>query len=282
MPGHSVESVRVDIKEIVQPMRGKSRSLLVIGSDERYYVMKCAGDQMKNRRLANECLGHVMLEALGVKTPDVAWLHVQDSQRLTGAFPAASFGCLSKGLHFGSQLPADPKYSSIYDSLVLPRTLLPRIANVHEFATTFVADLWLSNGSVRQAVLTSKTEEDGSKVLVAHWIDNDELMSGANWNIDENFVQMRRRANLPIPTPTMQALCSAAVDTVISLNVDTLKGRVLALAAPWLARQETCRLARLIDELSEKRLRLQGIVAEALDLCGFINPKIATKHCVMG
>lgn len=253
----------VDIERVVRPMRGKSRSVLTLGRDQNYYVVKEAGDMARNRKLVNECLGHVVLKALSVTTPDITTVRVCDADALRLYSGHHLIGnSLSAGLHFGSRLPRDPRHSTIYD--FLPKKLLPAVCNPQEFASVFAMDVWLCNAATRQQVFVFEPQPDDFRKIRAYFIDNEAILSGAYWSVEELNVHARFQDSTFLHALRTGESCFEAVKAIDGLNMDLIAHRAISLSRPWLSRDEESRFVQRLQQLAENRMRLGYLVETIL------------------
>jgi HipA-like protein len=265
--GTLVSSEQVDIEIVIRPMRGRSRSVLAIGNDQHYYVVKQAGDTFRNRQLANECLGHSVLTALGISRPEIRIVRVGDAETLSIRSKDVA-STLSNGSHFGSRLPTDPTQAMIYD--FVPAKLMYKVANLNEFATVFAIDTWLSNAAARQQVFVFESMEDGSRRLKAFFIDNDEILCGARWRIDKSHVDMRLRDSKSVRDLPIQDLCSAAARAIAKLDMRQIEQQTIALSQQWLSVEEKLILVDRLHQLAETREQLAQDVETMLTACSRI------------
>jgi hypothetical protein len=254
-------SEAVDIQKLVRPMRGKSRSILAAGADGHCYIVKPSGDEQRNRGLVNECFGHTILRALGITTPEIRIIRVSDcaSQSLTAHIPGSH--SLPIGLHFGSRTPKDPSQQTIYD--FWPRSLSHRIRNRDQLAEIFVADVWLSNAGCRQQVFVFENGENG-RAADAYCIDNDEILSGAQWQIEDPYMAVRWQDSLSLRGLPVSDLCSCAIENIEQLDVGSITSKTLSLCPrEWIPPHEEQQLRLCLDELDRKRSRL-GVELESV------------------
>jgi hypothetical protein len=158
-------------------MRGISQSFLVRASDGACYVAKFAGNPQGNRTLINECLAAHLLGILGVATPELKILTLDEScaGRKSLFFATEHSEAIAPGLHLGSRYPVDPNAVAIFD--FLPRRLYSRVGNLDDAGIVFAFDQWVAHADKRQFIFarqpaTSKSSRTGNRSFVAWAIDH--------------------------------------------------------------------------------------------------------------
>jgi hypothetical protein len=158
-------------------MRGVSQSFLVRASDGACYVAKFAGNPQGNRTLINECLASHLLGVLGVATPELALLALDETceGRETLFFATERVEAIAPGLHLGSRCPVDPNAVAIFD--FLPRKLYSRVGNLDDAGIVFAFDQWVAHTDKRQFIFacqpaTSKSSRTGDRSFLAWAIDH--------------------------------------------------------------------------------------------------------------
>ena len=158
----------VKATHLIRQMRGKSRSILALGSDDEFYIIKFAGNPKGRSALANEILGYQIAQALGVRVPKV-FLATVPNQLIRYAPKDWFDGYISPsgpdaGWHFATRYAGSPHEAVTWD--ILPRRVIPRIENRDDFLMMLVFDIWANNKQARQVVF----ERAGMRWL-ANFID---------------------------------------------------------------------------------------------------------------
>jgi hypothetical protein len=237
-------------------MRGKSKAYCIIADDGHHYVAKQA-DVASRRLLINECVGNVIHRLLGVTTPEVRRLQIP-----TAHFLPDNLGTLRPGCHFASQMPADPRRTSLWD--FLPGTLGTRVINQPEFDVVVAADIWLSNAAVRQAVYV-RDQRHEQHYFRAYFVDNDELLSGPVWSVEGLYFQARKLDALFFRRlPTQDSLMDA-VDRIMTLDINTIYEKTLALGNCWILDGDEKAFLEAMAQLDQKRRKLPELVTQYLD-----------------
>lgn len=180
--------------EFLRKLRGGAQAHLLKAEDGEIYAVKFRNNLQGRRILVNEWIAHAVFRQLRISTPAVAMieltaefigahaeLHVRAADRRIPPAP---------GWHFGSRYPGDPDRMAVYD--YLPRPVLAKVENLHDFRAALVADRWLGNADARQAVFfrarvrqfAPSVAAHGAKVgFVASMIDNGYVCNGPEWTL---------------------------------------------------------------------------------------------------
>jgi hypothetical protein len=166
-------------------MKGGSQSILVQCDDNRFYVVKMAGNPQGPNVVANEFLGSVLAGAVGLPVAESMVIHMSD--HFIDSEPDCWFELPSgrkrpsAGLHFGSLLvgqPAGPQRPSEYIS----PSRINTIANRDAFLGMYILDVWANHQDSRQAVLLRRSDDDAQE---AFFIDHGHMFGGPDWNFRE-------------------------------------------------------------------------------------------------
>jgi hypothetical protein len=162
------------------------------------------------------------------------------------------------GLHFGSALPCDPRQQSIFD--FVPKTAVSEMENADHFIGALVADLWLSNTDMRQAVY--------SRSSAGHWqatfIDNNMCLGGPDWQLHTSPARMpspEQRYRLQSAT---ESDCLPWLETIRALPGHLFEALGEEIPAEWLTTVDRPKLQLLLRRLDRERGFLHHRVAEGL------------------
>ena len=164
----------------IQALRGGAPSHLLLADDGRRYVVKFQGNPQGTRILANEWIAAAVFQYLGIRTPAVTAIQVDEA--FLAAHPQVCFRLgthsapVSAGIHFGSWYVGAAGHDP-YE--FLPETLLERVHNRRDFIGALVADKWLENADGRQCVFL-KSKSRGFEVWM---IDHGYILNGPNWTV---------------------------------------------------------------------------------------------------
>jgi hypothetical protein len=261
---------------MIRRLRGGSQAYMVQCEDEKFYVAKFAGNPQGNRTLINEWLGSHLIKALGVSTPDGCILSLPTALRRSHDAPSFSMGKkrvpVVTELHFGTACPVNPETTAIFD--FLPDRLSPKVANLSDFATTWVIDRWLHKVDARQAVYVREKNMSpaGFRAFMIdhkmsfngpHWELRDILACKADWN-----QRIYQRLDMP-------AECERALTQIECLMPECLTIALRVIPSSWFRPKDRERLDILIDELWGRRKKLCAIIPRHLEL-------LATKTANLG
>ena len=236
-------------------MRGGSQAHLIVGDDDRQYVVKFTDNPQGTRTLVNEVVASQLLRALRLPVPQ--WRPILVTKAYLGQNPhTLQFGSVAvpvqPGLHFGSEYCG--KDRPVYDWLPSPVLRGAQMANA--FLGIYVADQWMAHQDVRQAVFYRTQRHQ----WCVRFIDHGYAFGGASWHFKNSF-----RWGTYYDHRVYNDVCSFGdVDCWIS-RIQDLKNDVLAsscdaVPAGWLEGGEEDALCKLMDQLIVRRRRLCEIV----------------------
>ena len=254
----------VAIKRIIRRMRGGSQPYLVQGSDDLFYVAKFAGNPQGTRTLINEWITGRLLETLGVSTPPVRILsldHTVSEEEEFCFLTGSKKQRITARLHFGSQCPVNPLETMIMDFITQP--MLPKVANLQEFAFLFAADQWLGQTDRRQAIFIR--ERKGSPAFLrAYFIDQGMCLGGNHWAFYDSPLYGRYVNHSIYDQLNMSAECSQAVSQIQQLSEDAIYAAAAMLPPEWFAEGDHAALAQLLSALEKRRRSLPYLVQQAI------------------
>jgi hypothetical protein len=166
-------------------MKGGSQSILVQANDCKYYVVKMAGNPQGGNTLANELLGTLISESVGLPVAKGKAVYLSDS--FIDSCPDSWFEILSgrlrpkKGLHFGSMLVGQPSGNRRPSEYISPWRI-NTITNREAFVGMYVLDVWANHQDNRQAILRRASNDP---LQEAFFIDHGHMFGGPEWNFHE-------------------------------------------------------------------------------------------------
>ena len=171
--------------QAIRRMRGGAQSQLMLGADNRLWVVKFQNNPQHVRVLANELIASRLAEAVGLTVPasDV----VEVSEWLTAHTPDLTIDrgkgqrerCAA-GLQFGSAFVGGLMPGQVVD--YLPEAQLDETRNLEEFAGMLALDKWTGNCNGRQAVFERKARE---RKYRATFIDQGFCFNVGEWNFPD-------------------------------------------------------------------------------------------------
>ncbi len=251
-------------------MRGGAQAHLVEASDGRCYVVKFASNPQGRRVLVNELISALLLQRLGIATPEVAFVTVDDD------FLAQNPECwigreeqkipILPGVHFGSRYPGLAGEFPIYD--LFPKPLLGRVYNRDHFLGALVFDKWVSNADARQAVFYRAQVEVGGESKGNHWvavmIDNGHAFQRNDWGFRESAPQ----GVYGYPTVYGESVAlndfKPWLDALRRISSDYL-GRLYGMVpAEWIEGEER-ELQQLLQRLATRRKLVRQLLVPTIE-----------------
>jgi hypothetical protein len=256
----------VSIRRVIRPMRGGSQSQLVQCDDGHFYVAKFLGNPQGNRTLVNELVTHRLVMDLGVSTPNVRLLNLPQSvQQEANVFFLMGNRRVSplEGLHLGSQCPANPDKTAIFD--FLPARLLSNIGNLSDFAAMFVLDKWLNQTDKRQAIFIRDRKVKATLGFQAYFIDHGLTFGGRQWRFDDAPLHGLAFPPNIYSKLDMRRLTSAAVDRVQAISPATLHAAIEGVPPAWFDPGDRESFTILLTGLEKRQRNLPLLVGRHLD-----------------
>jgi hypothetical protein len=169
----------------IRKMKGGSQSNLVRANDGRYYVVKMTDNPGGPNVLANEHMGSLIAEAVGLPVAEAKGISLSDS--FIDSHPDLWFGLRSgvrrpnSGVHFGSLLVGQTSGAERPTEYIGP-SRVNMITNREAFLGMYLLDVWANHQDRRQAILR-RTSNDAQEVF---FIDHGHMFGGPEWNFKEN------------------------------------------------------------------------------------------------
>jgi len=264
-------AMRVRAHRWLRQMSGGAKAQLLGADDGHWYVTKFLNNPQGRRILVNDLIGTVLLGRLGIATPPVALVTVEDdflqanAQLMTGKYP------LSAGQHFGSQYPGVPGALSIYD--FFPDQLLPDLYNRSDFAGALVADKWLSNADGRQSIFFRAQIAPGDIRWVTYLIDNGYAFQGSEWAFHDALIQGVYARPVVYGRHVSMLTFAPWLDRLMALRPNTIDDLLDMVPPVWIRGDEQA-LEHLLRQLFARRTLVPQLIHEAVGLIKF---KGATK-----
>jgi hypothetical protein len=242
-------------------MRGETQAHLFLGDDGQHYVVKLANNPIGSRTLINEVICSSILHAIGIRVPQIAYMRIPDELaqlRDVGIITDCRIDRPASIRHFASALPCDPRYCSIYD--FVPKTVASRIENAEDFLGVFVADRWISNIDVRQAVYSRSAEG----CWQATFIDHGYCFGGEQWELyNSPAIRPSAEQRYHLQNATEDGW-QRWVEKIRALPDGLLDNIVQQLPAEWMTAADTLALRQLLTVLERRRGFLPDLVRQAL------------------
>ncbi len=162
--------------EVIGPLRGGAQAHRLLCSDGTEYAVKFLSNPQGRRILANEWIASAVAGYLGINTPDLSpiWID-QDfiAQNNLGIAYGTRRELITPGYHLGSRWVASADQAT-FD--FLPSALFAKVENRPDFIGALVLDKLVHNADSRQCVFTS---EHGQ--FSAAFIDHGYAFNGPQW-----------------------------------------------------------------------------------------------------
>ena len=278
---------RFQARRFIQRMQGKSQAAL-IETDGGYFVVKWQQNTQHRRILVNEAVCAELLKRVGVASPGWAWIGVDreflarnPQARIEGRGGSIVIGT---GWHFGAPAAANSHCREAYDHP--PSSFVGKVSNPWDFLKVFVFDIWVDNRDRRQATFFRLPRRG----LQAEMIDNGQGLGfdGTEWNFSSAPVRLPyaglqtlgscaqchpgggRPHSWCDPWPEKFSSCDHAkkqfelvMAEIQQVTRDDLD-RILALIPPEWIGEDGPLLARHLDRLIDRAVRLRNSVNETL------------------
>lgn len=171
--------------QAIRRMRGGAQSQLMLGGDQKLWVVKFRNNPQHLRVLANEMIATRLAEAVGLTVPRVdvvevtEWLIANSPGMFVELEKQRKEPC-SAGLNFGSQFVGGLMPGQVVD--YLPESQLSEVRNAGEFAGILALDKWTGNCNGRQAVYERRPRE---RKYRATFIDQGFCFNAGDWNFPD-------------------------------------------------------------------------------------------------
>jgi HipA-like protein len=269
----------VKIESIVRKLRGGSQAHLVKGEDGRYYVAKFLNNPQGNRSLINEWISHRLFLKLGISTPRVRLLNLDNK---CAANPILYFSIATRtvpiepGIHFGSECPVNPDKVAIFD--FLPRPLVARISNVSDFGRVLVADRWLCQNDSRQAIFFRERSTGSSLSMRVVFLDNGHLLGGPEWTFHDSELRGFYLDPTVYSTFDLTAICRLTMDTICAITEEEIYACFDHIPETWLRLENTQSVRGLCAALVKRQYRLDYLVERQLEALKMLGPNATGRQ----
>jgi hypothetical protein len=276
-----MEGESVDIVRVIRRLRGSSQAYHVEGHDGHHYAAKFAQNPQGTRTLINEWFAHQFLRRLGISTSPIRVLRLSPAISKELAFErGATHTAIKAGLHFGSQFPAHPSTSAIYD--FLPQKVLSRrLTNPEDFAKVSVLDWFFGQTENRQAVFVR--EKTGQ--MRAYMIDQGGLFGGRFWRLPGSCCRHQYFDRTVYSLCDLSEECGRTLQKVSALTDQDLQQAGESVPSVWFSQQDRAAWAQLLSQLSSRKSQLPEIGAECLQTAirkpsNYRTPLVLPKNAV--
>jgi hypothetical protein len=251
--------------EHIRPMRGCAQAQLLRCADGGYYVVKFQNNLQGVRILANDLLGTLLAEQLGLPIAQPAVVDVSEklirfSDEMRVGPKRAQLRCLS-GLSFGSRYPADENFPGggvlavTYD--LLPEPQMRSLENLRDYAGMLVFDKWTCNTDSRQ---TTFGRHGSRGPYYATMIDQGLCFNGMLWNFPDSPLRgLYSSSSVYAEYRGFEAFEPWLGRLENDLNEGVLQRASAEIPKEWYG-QNVSALARLIETLDRRRIRVRDLL----------------------
>jgi len=243
----------------IRRMRGGSQSHLMRASDGGYYVTKFRNNPQHVRVLANEMFAtrlgqHLRLPMPRVELIEVSGWLVENTPELRIQMRGVTEMC-SAGMQVASRYVSDATNATVLD--YLPEAMLPKVANISDFARVLVLDKWTCNSDGRQALFVCETAR--CRQYRAFFIDQGYCFNAGEWNFPDNpFSGVYARPAVYQHVSGWESF-EPALALAEEMDLDTLWRCAKDTPREWYE-NDSAALDRLVELLYQRRSRIRDLI----------------------
>ena len=174
------------VVDVIRRLRGGSQAKLVRGDDGFLYILKCFPNPQGPNILANEWIGSIILNGLGIQCGTPSRLLLEKS--IIATFPLLTLDYGDRwegprsGIHFASQLAGDESGQHRPQDLKPPNVERLSI-NRLDYLKVRLIDLWANMQDIRQYVVVPTGLE---RTVTAYFIDHGHMFGGPSWEATDD------------------------------------------------------------------------------------------------
>jgi hypothetical protein len=260
---HPCSDAILSANKYIRKMRGGSQSILVRANDGRHYVVKMMDNPIGPNLLANEHMGSLLANAVGLPVAQAKGIILSDS--FIDSHPDLWFELTSgvrrpnKGMHLGSLFVGQTSGVGRPLEYISP-SRVSAITNREAFLGMYLLDVWANHQDNRQAIFRRSSTNE----LEVCFIDHGHMFGGPEWSFHGNLGSARH-LETAVYTDLWQdeqvAFWISRFQTVIP---EMLMSIVPAMTSDWYSGDSSELFSKLMDRL----LRLPELI-QALRLPDF-------------
>lgn len=264
IPDTEVAPVAVLAVQAIRRMRGGAQSQLMLGADNRLWVVKFQNNPQHIRVLANELIASRLAEAAGLTVPasDVVevtgWL-ADNTPDLTVDFGRGRRERCQAGLHFGSAFVGGLMPGQVVD--YLPEQQLDDVRNHAEFAGMLALDKWTGNCNGRQAVFERRQRERRYR---ATFIDQGFCFNAGEWDFPDSPLRGVYARNSVYARVGGWADFEPWLTRLEEMDAQVLWTVAEAVPPEWYG-GDLGTIERLVEQLLRRRGRIRDLIAAFRD-----------------
>lgn len=180
------------------------------------------------------------------------WL-IANTHELKIETAALSLPCVS-GLQFGSRYIVDPQQEAVFD--YLPEPMFKKVRNIGDFPRVLVLDKWTCNSDGRQVLFVKPS---GKRLYEVTFIDQGYCFNAGEWNFIDAALRGVFVRNSVYEAVTGWESFEPALSRAEQIETDTLWRIAREIPREWYE-GDTDGMSRLINSLSERRLRIRDLI----------------------
>jgi hypothetical protein len=248
-----------DALEHVRRMRGGAQAQLLRCDDGHYYVTKFQNNPQHLRILANEMLGLVLADALGLPVARADVVNVKadliDGTPELKLFQAGKWEKCRPGFQFGSRFPGPLGHTLVYD--LLPDVCLAEVENSADFAGMLLFDQWTCNTNGRQVLFVSQpARRRGYRALM---IDQGFCFNAGEWNFPDSPLRGLYHRQRVYAGIRGWAGFEPYLERLENLSPRALDDAAAAVPPEWY-NHHTDSMTRLLEQLDRRRTRIRELL----------------------
>ena len=249
----------VQAVQAIRRMRGGAQSQLMLGADNRLWVVKFQNNPQHLRVLANELIASRLAEAIGLNVPAsevvevTGWLVENTPDLVIDQGRGVRERCAA-GLHFGSAYVGGLMPGQVVD--YLPEQYLREVRNYEQFAGILAFDKWTGNCNGRQAVFDRKPREQRYR---ANFIDQGFCFNAGEWSFPDTPLRGTYPRNSVYEQVTGWASFEPWLSRMEALDPGLFWTIAEAVPPEWYG-GNLITLERLIEELLARRTKVRELI----------------------
>jgi hypothetical protein len=251
----------------IRGLRGKSRPILVQGSDGHTYVLKHYFNPQTTNQAFNEGAGTELYRAYGLSVPQ--WQPLFLSDELIRMNPEL-WNSGTSGVCFGSRfLPESGRLC--YE--IFPSSHKAMIRNRSSFWLAWLIDVCCHHSANRKVIFQEKQNQS----FEAFFIDHDQMFNGFRGN-DEPGAFVSRNLSLGLCSEINPEEIREITRKVLAVDTNLVWSRVHALPQSWETRSALKVFSETLDRLSTERV-VEDLLAKLADFhCGLAEAEHVRPH----
>ena len=250
--------------QAIRRMRGGAQSQLMLGADDKLWVVKFQNNPQHLRVLANELIATRLALAAGLTVPasDVVevtdWL-IDNTPDMHIELPHGQRERYRAGLQFGSRFVGGLMPGQVVD--YLPEQQLDEVRNLEEFAGMLAVDKWTGNCNGRQAVFDRKPRERRYR---ATFIDQGFCFNAGEWTFPDSPLRGVYARNQVYAGVTGWKSFEPWLSRIETMGAEEIWGIAEIVPPDWYG-GDTSVIERLMEQILIRRGRVRELICSFRD-----------------